>query len=103
MEASSLSLFSCYAIIVDTKYSSVVGMVFMLLTFPIPGKFAQLVNKVQIERMKKVRCKCDLLYSKLTFTTRRTKTDARVQSITESEFCTWDQHTSRHADHAVKR
>ena len=30
-------------------------MVTMLLLFPIPGKVAQLMNNVQVERMKKVR------------------------------------------------
>ncbi|KAG9098020.1 hypothetical protein FS749_004906 [Ceratobasidium sp. UAMH 11750] len=45
-------------------WSAVIGMAAMVLSFPIPGKLAQLVNNVQVERMK--------------------KTDARVQSITES-------------------
>ncbi|KAG8697036.1 hypothetical protein FRC09_008111, partial [Ceratobasidium sp. 395] len=45
-------------------WSAIVGMVAMLVSFPIPGKVAQLVNNVQIERMK--------------------KTDARVQSVTET-------------------
>ncbi|KAG9103574.1 hypothetical protein FRC06_009826 [Ceratobasidium sp. 370] len=45
-------------------WSAVVGMTAMVLSFPIPGKVAQLVNNVQVERMK--------------------KTDARVQGVTES-------------------
>ncbi|CAE6444373.1 unnamed protein product, partial [Rhizoctonia solani] len=45
-------------------WSSVVGMVFMIISFPIPGKLAQLVNTVQTERMK--------------------KTDERIQAISES-------------------
>jgi hypothetical protein len=44
--------------------SAVVGMGFMVLSFPIPGKLAKLVNDVQTERMK--------------------KTDERVQTISES-------------------
>ncbi|QRW14592.1 ABC transporter transmembrane region [Ceratobasidium sp. AG-Ba] len=44
-------------------WSAVVGMAAMVLSFPIPGKVAQLTNNVQVERMK--------------------KTDSRVQSITE--------------------
>lgn len=35
--------------------SAIIGMAAMLLSFPIPGKVAQLTNNVQIERMKKVR------------------------------------------------
>jgi hypothetical protein len=34
--------------------SAVIGMTVMVVSFPIPGKIAHLVNNVQIERMKKV-------------------------------------------------
>ncbi|QRW21004.1 ABC transporter transmembrane region [Rhizoctonia solani] len=44
-------------------WSAVVGMVCMVLFFPLPRKVAQLVNGIQVEKMK--------------------KTDARVQGITE--------------------
>ncbi|CAE7138909.1 unnamed protein product [Rhizoctonia solani] len=44
-------------------WSAVVGMVCMAISFPLPGKVAQLVNGIQGEKMK--------------------KTDARVQNITE--------------------
>ncbi|QRV86055.1 ABC transporter transmembrane region [Ceratobasidium sp. AG-Ba] len=43
--------------------SAIIGMVVMILSCPVPGKTAQLLNDVQIEEMK--------------------KTDARVQGITE--------------------
>ncbi|KAG9126177.1 hypothetical protein FRC07_004584 [Ceratobasidium sp. 392] len=56
-----ISVFLLYNIL---GWSAIVGMVAMLVSFPIPGKVAQLVNNVQVERMK--------------------KTDARVQSVTES-------------------
>ncbi|CAE6448536.1 unnamed protein product [Rhizoctonia solani] len=55
------SIFFLYRIL---GWSSVVGMVFLVLSFPIPGKLAQLVNDVQTERMK--------------------KTDERIQAISES-------------------
>ncbi|CEL51761.1 ATP-binding cassette transporter abc4 OS=Schizosaccharomyces pombe (strain 972 / ATCC 24843) GN=abc4 PE=3 SV=1 [Rhizoctonia solani AG-1 IB] len=45
-------------------WSAVIGMTVMILSFPIPGKLAYLVNNVQVARMK--------------------KTDARVQTVTES-------------------
>ncbi|CAE6479744.1 unnamed protein product [Rhizoctonia solani] len=45
-------------------WSAVIGMGFMVLSFPIPGKLAYLVNNVQVARMK--------------------KTDSRVQAVTES-------------------
>ncbi|QRV86037.1 ABC transporter transmembrane region [Ceratobasidium sp. AG-Ba] len=44
-------------------WSAIVGMAVMVVSVPIPGKVAQLLNSVQTERMK--------------------KTDARVQSVTE--------------------
>jgi len=47
-------------------FSAIIGMGVMLISFPIPGKVAHLVNNVQVERMK--------------------KTDARVQTVTECEF-----------------
>ncbi|KAJ1309694.1 hypothetical protein OPQ81_006459 [Rhizoctonia solani] len=55
------SIFFLYRIL---GWSAVVGMVFMLVSFPVPGKLAQLVNDVQTERMK--------------------KTDERIQAISES-------------------
>ncbi|CAE6498063.1 unnamed protein product, partial [Rhizoctonia solani] len=55
------SIFFLYRIL---GWSSVVGMLFLVLSFPIPGKLAQLVNDVQTERMK--------------------KTDERIQAISES-------------------
>ncbi|KAG8864769.1 hypothetical protein FRB96_003355 [Tulasnella sp. 330] len=45
-------------------WAAFVGLGVMILTFPIPGKIASMVNDVQVERMK--------------------KTDARVQAISES-------------------
>ncbi|KAG8879706.1 hypothetical protein FRB97_001503 [Tulasnella sp. 331] len=45
-------------------WAAFVGLGVVILTFPIPGKIASLVNSVQVERMK--------------------KTDARVQAISES-------------------
>ncbi|CCO37550.1 ATP-binding cassette transporter abc4 Short=ABC transporter abc4 [Rhizoctonia solani AG-1 IB] len=54
------SIFFLYRIL---GWSAVVGMGFMVLSFPIPGKLAKLVNDVQTERMK--------------------KTDERVQTISE--------------------
>ncbi|KAF8744087.1 P-loop containing nucleoside triphosphate hydrolase protein, partial [Rhizoctonia solani] len=45
-------------------WSAVIGMGFMVLSFPIPGKLAYLFNDIQVARMK--------------------KTDARVQTVTES-------------------
>ncbi|KAH7340934.1 hypothetical protein B0J17DRAFT_716110 [Rhizoctonia solani] len=55
------SIFFLYRIL---GWSSVVGMIFLVISFPIPGKLAQLVNDVQTERMK--------------------KTDERIQAISES-------------------
>ncbi|KEP49369.1 ABC transporter [Rhizoctonia solani 123E] len=55
------SIFFLYRIL---GWSSIVGMTFMIISFPIPGKLAQLVNDVQTERMK--------------------KTDERIQAISES-------------------
>ncbi|QRW00074.1 ABC transporter transmembrane region [Ceratobasidium sp. AG-Ba] len=54
------SVFFLYQIL---GWSAVIGMLAMLISLPLPGKIAQLLNNVQAERMK--------------------KTDARVQSITE--------------------
>ncbi|QRV86038.1 ABC transporter transmembrane region [Ceratobasidium sp. AG-Ba] len=54
------SVFFLYKIL---GWSAVIGMLVMLLSLPLPGKIAQLLNNVQVERIK--------------------KTDARVQNITE--------------------
>ncbi|KAG8908974.1 hypothetical protein FRB99_000077 [Tulasnella sp. 403] len=56
-----LSIWFLYNIL---GWSAIVGLVTTILTIPIPGKIAQLLNNLQVERMK--------------------KTDARVQSVTES-------------------
>ncbi|KAF8682983.1 P-loop containing nucleoside triphosphate hydrolase protein [Rhizoctonia solani] len=56
-------IFSVFFLYKILGWSSVIGMAFMVLSFPIPGKLAQLVNNVQTERMK--------------------KTDERVQAISE--------------------
>ncbi|ELU44867.1 ATP-binding cassette transporter [Rhizoctonia solani AG-1 IA] len=61
--ATSYSSLSLVVPIFTSFTSSVIGMAFMVLSFPIPGKLAQLVNNVQTERMK--------------------KTDERVQAISE--------------------
>lgn len=51
--------FVIYATAMDTSthecHSAVIGMTVMILSFPIPGKVAHLVNNVQVSRMKKVR------------------------------------------------
>jgi hypothetical protein len=52
----------CY--ILMCQHSTFVGLGVMILLFPIPGYFAQRIQAVQVERMK--------------------KTDARVQMATES-------------------
>ncbi|KAH7340935.1 hypothetical protein B0J17DRAFT_612426 [Rhizoctonia solani] len=57
------SIFFLYRIL---GWSAIIGMSIMILSFPIPGKVAHLVNNVQVARMKKA---C---------------TDARVQTVTES-------------------
>ncbi|KAG8744472.1 hypothetical protein FRC11_013448, partial [Ceratobasidium sp. 423] len=57
-------IFSIYFLYHILGWSAVIGMTVMILSFPIPGKVAYLVNNVQVSRMK--------------------KTDARVQTVTES-------------------
>lgn len=59
MEVCGLGFFLCVRTCTDGCFSSVIGMGFMILSFPIPGKLAQLVNNVQAERMKKVSFRFD--------------------------------------------
>jgi hypothetical protein len=49
--------------------SAVIGMSFMVLSFPITGKLAQLVNDVQTNQMK--------------------RTDERIQTISESTLLSY--------------
>ncbi|KAJ1309716.1 hypothetical protein OPQ81_006481 [Rhizoctonia solani] len=57
-------IFSVYFLYKILGWSAVIGMAVMVLSFPIPGKVAHIINNVQVSRMK--------------------KTDARVQTVTES-------------------
>ena len=51
----------------DSKPSAFMGLLAMVLLFPVPGYVASMIQDVQGEKMK--------------------KTDARVQSVTESRWC----------------
>ncbi|KEP45171.1 ABC transporter, partial [Rhizoctonia solani 123E] len=55
------SIFFLYRIL---GWSAIIGMTIMIVSIPIPGKVAHLINNAQVSRMK--------------------KTDARVQTVTES-------------------
>lgn len=77
----ALSVWFLYSIL---GWSAFVGLLVMVLLFPIPGYVAKMIQGVQETRMKKV---CILLfYSEGFCLFNKRQTDARVQSVTESAF-----------------
>lgn len=64
-------------------WSAFVGLSAIVILFPVPGYVAKLIQTVQKERMQKVCIYTPVISgSPLTF---RPQTDARVESVTESE------------------
>lgn len=58
--------YAAFSDIDNTGFSAFVGLAIMLLLFPIPGYVAKQIQGVQVARLK--------------------KTDARVQTVTESKY-----------------
>lgn len=64
--------------------SALVGMLVMVISFPLPGYVAKIIQSAQIERMKKV-CLVLRLFTRLNKVP-FLQTDARVQVVSESGF-----------------
>lgn len=68
-------------------YSALVGMAVMIALVPVPGYVVKLIQTAQRESMRKVRTiPTSMSVCKVPYRVCAPQTDARVQTITESEY-----------------
>ena len=81
MEVSRIDLFLPYASLM--RLSAFMGMLVMIVCFPLPGYIATIIRKIQQERMKRV---IGVVILRSIMTDDSVQSDARVQAVTESKF-----------------
>ena len=65
------------------RLSAFMGMLVMVVCFPLPGYIATIIRKIQQERMKRV---IGVVILRSIMTNDSIQSDARVQAVTESKF-----------------